>query len=155
MHSIYSQNWHGLKSSASLDEHFAACKRRRAFAACGQESWRSGVETYSQDGQTFIGVGLPQQQSRRGSQGVSITLSHRATSAWERAGREMHVDLGPRLMAVRLEVRCGRRGKGYHRKLGIFLVSAYAPTSGHPAADHAAYYDGFARLLARRHHCAC
>eukprot|EP00966_Prymnesium_polylepis_P064657 1499240-Prymnesium_polylepis.1 len=52
-------------------------------------------------------------------------------------------------MAVRLEVRCGRRGKGYSRKMGIFLVSGYAPTSGHPAADHDAYYAAFERLLAK------
>ena len=129
---------------------FDGCKRHGAFATCGQETWRTGTEIFEQDGFTFIGVGPEKQESRRGSQGVSITLSRRATAAWERAHREKHLDLGARLMAVRLEVRCGRRGKGYHRKMGIFLVSGYAPTSGHPSADHDAYYAAFARLLTRR-----
>ena len=149
VHSIIQQNWQGLKNEARLCEMFEACKRHGVFAACGQETWRAGNDMLEQDGYTFIGVG-PQRQSRRGSLGVSITLSRRASDAWKRAGRELHVDLGPRLMAVRLEVRCGRRGKGYHRKMGIFLISAYAPTSGHPAADHAAYYAAFHHLLARR-----
>lgn len=132
LHSIFSQNWHGLKSDTGLGEMFAACKARNAFAVGGQETWRSGYEYFEQGGYTFIGVAPKQQLSRRGSQGVSITLSHRATEAWKRAGREQHVDFGSHLMAVRLEVRCGRRGKQYQRKMGIFMVSGYAPTSGHP-----------------------
>ena len=149
MHSIYSQNFHGLKSDAKLAEHLHACSQHKAFAVCGQETWRTGVELFEQEGYTFIGVGLAAQGSRRGSQGVSIVLSHKAAEAWKRAGREQHVDFGARLMAVRLEVRCGRRGKGYHRKMGIFLISGYAPTSGHPAADHDAYYSALSRLLAK------
>ena len=81
--------------------------------------------------------------------GVSILLSGRGSAAWERAGREKHA-AGPRLLAVRLVLRCGKRGTHYHRKIGVFLVSAYAPTTGHPAAAHDAYYDDLSRLIARR-----
>ena len=123
LQSIYSQNWHGLKHEVNLAEHFIACRQRNAFAVCGQESWRIGTELFAQDGFTFLGM-APASQSKRGSMGVTITLSRRATAAWERAGREQHVDCGPRMIAVRLEVRCGRRGSQYRRKMGIFLVSA-------------------------------
>lgn len=150
LHSIYTQNWHGLKTEAALGEMFAACKRRNAFAVGGQETWRTGTELFQQDGFTFLGAAPTQQESRRGSCGVSITLSHRASMAWQRANREQHVDVGARLMAVRLEVRGGSRGKQYNRKLGIFLVSGYAPHSGKPAAEHDAYEEAFARLIARR-----
>ena len=138
-----------MKTDTRLGEFLGTCKLRKAFAVCGQETWRSGFDTVQQDGMTFIGVGPPQQQGR-GSAGVSITLSHLAAAAWERTGRELHVDLGPRLMAIRLEVRCGGRGRAYHQKMSIFLVSSYAPDSSKPAAEHEAYYTGLAVLLARR-----
>ena len=150
LHNIYSQNWHGLKSDLSIGEMVANFKQHNAFAVCGQETWRCGTELFQQDGVTFLAVGPEQQESRRGSLGVSISLSHRAAMAWQRAGREQHVDFGARLMAVRLEVRGGRRGKQYHRKMGIFLISGYAPHSGKAAAEHAAYEDAFTRLIAKR-----
>ena len=149
LHAVYTQNWHGLKSDAALYESLAACQRRKAFAVGGQETWRCGYECFEQGGFTFLGSGPDKPLSKRGSQGVSITLSHRASEAWKRAGYEKHVDLGPRLMAVRLEVRCGQRGKQYKCKMGIFLVSSYAPTSGHSAADHEAYEANLAKLLSR------
>jgi len=92
----------------------------------------------------------PQQQHGRGSNGVSITLSSLATAAWERAGRELHDDCGDRLIGVRLEVRGGRRGKAYQQKMGIFLVSSYAPTSAHTTAERNAHEANLARLIARR-----
>ena len=93
-HSILQQKWHGLKGDVALAQMFAACKQRNAFAVCGQESWRTGSELFEQDGFTFLGVAPGQQLSRRGSCGVSITLSQRASAAWKRANREQHVDLG-------------------------------------------------------------
>jgi len=106
---------------------FEACKQRNVFAVCGQETRRVGNEHSEQDGFTFLGS-APDSQSRHGSCGVSITLSPPATAAWKRAGCEIYTNLGPRLMAVRLEVRGGNRGRQYHRKMGIFLVSGYHPT---------------------------
>ena len=122
-HAVYTQSWQGLKSDTAVYESLAACQRRKAFAAGGQETWCCGFESFEQNGYTFLGIGPDKPLSKRGSQGVNITLSHRATEAWKRAGCEKHVDLGPRLMAVRLEVRCGQRGRRYNRKMGIFLIS--------------------------------
>ena len=146
--SIYTQNMLGCKTDTSICELIGTASKHDALAVCGQETWRSGTEVFQQSGWTFIGHG-PDHQSGRGSMGVSILLSGRGSAAWERAGREKHA-AGPRLLAVRLVLRCGKRGTHYHRKIGVFLVSAYAPTTGHPAAAHDAYYDDLSRLIARR-----
>ena len=145
---IFQQNFQGLKSEAALSELIAAAKRRNAFAIGGQETWRSGTDAWEQAGFTFVAAGPAQQRSRRGSQGVGVLLSRRATAAWDRAGREQHIE-SARLIGVRMIARCGRRGQQYRRLMGIFLISAYAPTSGHVAAEHDAFYEGLARLLAR------
>ena len=147
-HAIYQQNFHGAKSDAALGELIANAKRREAFAIGGQESWRAGNEAWEQAGYTFIGAAPAKQLSRRGSKGVGVLLSRRAHAAWDRGGHEKHAE-SDRLLGVRLVVRCGRRGRQYRRQMGIFLITAYAPTSGHVVAEHDAFYDGFTRLLAR------
>ena len=134
-----------MRSNSSLDMLLASLRRRQAFVTLLQETWRCGTEMIQQDGFVFIGAG-PQQQSRRGSRGVGIVLSGLALGAWQRAGHELHNDAGDRLIAVRLEVRDERHRS---RRLGLFIISGYAPTSGHPMAELVAYYEGFSRLLAR------
>ena len=132
LQSIYSQNMHGIKTYVGLCEVHGSSWARDAFAVCGQETWRCGAELHEREGYTFVGIGPAQQIGR----GVSISLSRRAASAWERENCEKHDDVGSRLLAVRLTVRCGHRGKQYHRMMSIFLISGYAPTSGHAAAEH-------------------
>eukprot|EP00310_Coccolithus_braarudii_P003461 CAMPEP_0183378176 /NCGR_PEP_ID=MMETSP0164_2-20130417/124779_1 /TAXON_ID=221442 /ORGANISM="Coccolithus pelagicus ssp braarudi, Strain PLY182g" /LENGTH=114 /DNA_ID=CAMNT_0025555723 /DNA_START=505 /DNA_END=845 /DNA_ORIENTATION=+ len=103
LHALYTQNFLGAKSDTAVAEHLGTCKLRATFAVCGQETWRAGTDAITQDGLTFVGVG-PARQDGRGSAGVSITLSHLASSAWDRANREKHDDLGSRLLGIRLEV---------------------------------------------------
>ena len=66
--------------------------------------------------------------------------------AWKRAGREIHDDCGPRLMAIRLEVRCGQRGKQYKQMMGIFVISGYVVTGSllrEPSASPLQYLSAF------------
>ena len=87
-HAVYTQSWQGLKSDTAVYESLAASQRRKAFAAGGQETWCCGFESFEQNGYTFLGIGPDKPLSKRGSQGINITLSHRATEAWKRAGQQ-------------------------------------------------------------------
>ena len=71
LHSIYSQNWHGLKTESSFAEMTLSCKQRNAFAVCGQETWRAGFVEHESNGYTFVGIGPPS-QSRRTSSPSSV-----------------------------------------------------------------------------------
>ena len=121
---IVSQNVRGLKSVERLEELFTALKRRNIFAACIQETWRTGTSTLEHGKSRLILAGLDPTAVRgnRGSQGVGIALSDSAVDSWKAAGSEIHTDLGARVAAIRLLTK-DVRGKD----VGIFLVSAYAP----------------------------
>ena len=69
LHSIFSQNMHGVKTDTWLGEFLGTCKSRKAFAVCDSgdmhmAQWLRHGTTGIQDGFTFIGVGPPQQQGR-------------------------------------------------------------------------------------------
>ena len=122
---ICSQNVCGLKQDEHVEGLFSAVHDRRIFAACVQETWRDGCEDRVRSGALFLGIGLnynSPQQSRRGSQGVGIVLSSAAVSCWEAGGQIVHRDLGARAMAVFLLCEDEHR-----KKVGLFLISAYAP----------------------------
>ena len=122
--SIVSQNTRGLKSDDRIHELFTTLTRRKIFAACIQETWRTGKETLEYEQCRLILSGLDSKVSRcrRGEQGVGIALSRNAVAAWKAAGSLVHDDFGGRIIAVRLLVKDDR-----NRDVGIFLVSAYAP----------------------------
>ena len=42
--SIVSQNARGLKSDERLEELFLSMEKRKVFASCIQETWRTGME---------------------------------------------------------------------------------------------------------------
>ena len=64
---------------------------------------------------------------KRESQGTAIALSPEAQAAWRLAGSELHVDLGAKMIAIRLLVKDEK---------GIELYfSAYAPVSTAPDAE--------------------
>ena len=73
---------------------------------------------------TLIASGLDQSplKDKRGSQDVAIALSPDGTSAWEAAGGETRIDIGARVMALRLLLKDQQ-----NRDIGVFLISAYAP----------------------------
>ena len=121
---IISQNVRGLKSDEKLDVLFSVMENRNVFAACLQETWRSGSEILQHDRYRLITAGLNPQEvkCRRGSQGVAIALSPLAVKYWEAGGSEKHTDLGARVIGVRLLMSDKR-----NKEVGIFLVSAYAP----------------------------
>ena len=92
------------------------------FAACIQETWRSGVEVLQHGNCCIIGAGLERENDcKRGSQGVGIILSKAATDSWRAAGSEKYI-YGGHIIAVWLLVR-DTQG----RDLYLFLISAYAP----------------------------
>ena len=121
---IISQNVRGLKSAEKLDVLFSVMEVRNVFAACLQETWRSGMEVLQHDKYRLITAGLDPKdvKCRRGSQGVAIALSPLAVSYWEAGGSEFHTDLGARVIAVRLSMMDRMK-----KEVGVFLVSAYAP----------------------------
>ena len=122
--SIVSQNARGLKTDDRVQDLLSTLERRKIFAACIQETWRTGRTTLELKQSRLFLAGLEPNQvrSRRGEQGVGIALSQNAVAAWKAAGSILHDDLGARILAVRLLVRDDRK-----KEVGIFLVSAYAP----------------------------
>ena len=77
-------------------------------------------------------------------------LSPLATSTLD----EKHVDLGPRVVAVRLlarEPRARSWSDNASSPLGIFQISGYAPVSTAPEADWDAYYASLSSAIARAH----
>jgi len=97
LRSFISQNCRGLKTSTRKTELISVLRWRRAFAACLQETWREATEELLEDGWLFIGS-APTAQHGRGSKDVGIMLGPLAASTLD----EKHVDLGPRVVAVRL-----------------------------------------------------
>ena len=80
---IISHNVRGMKREDQIDELFFIMQRRGIFAACVQETWRTGIQTLEHDQCRLILAGLDtaQVKTRRGSQGVGIALSAQATAA--------------------------------------------------------------------------
>lgn len=138
---IFSQNCRGLKTNGRIDELVHVLQERRAFLACVQETWRCGSDDVVCGDWTFLGVG-PEQQRGRGSQGVGIFLSPRATTALRLGGTEVHRE-SPRVMAVRLQVHDGRS----KRQLGAFVLNSYAPVSTSPEEEWVDYYASVDRAL--------
>ena len=136
---IVSQNVRGLKSDERMEEICSSMNRRKIFATCMQETWRSGNEALQHGNCCILATGLKaENNSRRGSQGVGVILSPAATDAWKAAGSEIHNTFGGRVMAVRLLVRDSQG-----RDLYLFLVSAYAPVG---AADNSIWEEYFENL---------
>ena len=104
-------------------------KERNAIAACLQETWISGFELLENDSYKLISSGLDRtsQLGNRGSQGVAIVLNPDGVEAWKAAEYEKHIDLGARVIAIRLLLHDHER-----RNIGLFLVSAYAPIGTAP-----------------------
>jgi hypothetical protein len=79
---------------------------------------------------------------KRGALGVAIFLSSEARKAWERAGSNI-LYFGPMFLATRLRLH----GTSRRRPLTLLLVSAYAPDSGKPQAEHEEYADALRRCF--------
>ena len=118
---ILSQNVQGIKKSSHIEELIHSFNRRKLFAACLQETWRTGNEQFEQDGVRVIAAGL-EEQTGRGSQGVAIILGPESLECWRAAGYELHTDFGARVIAVRLLLNDKK-----NNEIGMFLISAYAP----------------------------
>ena len=85
--SLISQNARGVKAEEWMEELTSSMNRRGIFAACVQETWRSGNDVIDLNRCKLILAGLKkEEQSRRGSQGVGIVLSSLAVDAWRAAG---------------------------------------------------------------------
>ena len=84
---IYSQNVRGLKSEQRPEELFCVLRQKNIFAACIQETWRSGIETLEFEEFRLVLASLEPAQvvGNRSSKGVGIALSAEATEAWKKA----------------------------------------------------------------------
>jgi hypothetical protein len=127
---ILSQNLRGFNENKE-EEFMLRMVQRNIWAACIHETWRIGDNTWKKGGLTFINHGLSVKPCKRGTLGVVIVLSWETRKAWERAGSKI-LCLGPRILATRLRIH----GTSRRRPLTLFLVSAYAPNSGKPQAEH-------------------
>ena len=85
-------------------------------------------------------------QSRRGSQGVGIGLSPKGVEAWRAGGSEVHTDIGPRVIGLRLLMKDFEE-----RDVGVFLISAYAPDSGKSEEVWTEYIDQLEDCISRKH----
>ena len=80
-------------------------------------------------------------------QGVAVVLSPSAHEAWLTAGEERHHDLGARVLALRLAVVDSLTGS----RLGVFLVTAQAPSSKDPHTEEwDAFYAALATAISRK-----
>ena len=71
-----------------------------------QETWRCNKEILEHNSFTILSTGLkPEDNNRRGSQGVGIILSPVAADTRKAAGSVIHDTYGGRVMAIRLLVR--------------------------------------------------
>ena len=121
---IISQNTRGLKSDEKIQELCTTIKSRNIFAACLQETWRTGVSTLEHENCIIFSSRLDPNlvNSRRSEQGVGILLSKNPLTAWKSAGSIVHNDLGARIIAVALLVNDNMKNE-----VGLFLISVYAP----------------------------
>ena len=129
---IVTQNCRGLKTKEGLQLLAEEFQRRQIFAAALQETWRKGSEVLQHKQTTIITHG-PAQQKGRGRKGVAIVLSCVATAAWQAGGSKVFTDdaeEGGRVMAIRMECEDAKE-----RKVGVFLVAAYAPVGAAPQSD--------------------
>jgi len=132
---IGGQNAEGFKSEEKWEELAMKVRRWKMFAVCIQETWRHGDCQLESHGVYFIGHGYAEPKCSRGSGGVGIMLSEEAKEAWIAAGSVV-LHFGSRIMAIRLTLMDAR-----DRAVELMLVSAYAPTSSHSAAERQAYAD--------------
>ena len=143
---VFSQNCLGLKTGERFTEMIDVLTQRKAFAVGVQETWRSGVERFDQQGWRYLGVG-PEQQHGRGTMGVGIFLSPAAVRAHDAAGGEFWPE-GLRVASTRLLASVG----GYRAPpRGVFLLDTYAPTSAHSDQEWDDYYASVDAALARMH----
>ena len=135
-----------MKSDSTVAELIDAFRCRSGFSLALQETWRCGKENFEEDGFTFLGSG-PDTQQGRGSCGVGVLLSLAATAAWRAAGpKNLFNDFGPRVIAARMLVKDPASGKD----LGIFQISAYAPTSDSTDDDITCFETALAAAIAHR-----
>jgi hypothetical protein len=130
---IRGQNCRGLKREEELEELAERVLSKVIFALAVQETWRTGDFQIESRGVLFIGHGFQEAKCRRGSGGVGLMLGPAARKAWEAAGSAVH-HFGERILAVRLQVLDERK-----QVVKLWLVSAYAPDSGHPAEEREAF----------------
>jgi len=110
-----------------------------------KETWRIGKEVLTIDNYTFFGSG-PDVQHGRGSCGVGILLSPTATVACKASGpNNLHNDLGPRVIALRMLVLDPTTGK----HIGTFMISTYAPTFDASETDHPDFEDSLSSAISR------
>jgi hypothetical protein len=111
-----------------------------------QETRRVGKNEFIEDGYTFLGS-EPDAQHGRGSCGVGILLSSTATESWKASDLgSLHIDFGPRGIAVWMLVLDPTPGK----HLCIFMISAYAPSSDASNNDQLIFENVFSSAISRR-----
>ena len=102
------------------------------------------MEEIEEDGFVFLGI-APDIQKGRGTKGVGILLSPLAVAAWRAARAVVHNDVGPRIIAIRMEVE-----DSSGRKQGLFQVASYAPISIASDNEKDEYETALACVLSRR-----
>jgi hypothetical protein len=111
-----------MKSRDRELEFWDGFKRRNAFAACLQETWREDVGVTEERGFGTLVWGSPDAQKGRGSAGVAIALSPVAANAWESGGCKVFQAGNGRVVGV---VRCvGISGCTSRTKLFDFFEEA-------------------------------
>lgn len=145
---IISQNVRGIKSNTRLELLFnTLSKRKNVWGMCIQETWRIGHEVLDFESYKLVTIGLRKDNVKcnRGSQGVGIILNKDGVSAWKTAGYEKHVDLGARVMALRLLFK-----DKHNRDVAVFLISAYAPVGSAPNDEWDEYLENLLTCINRK-----
>ena len=105
-------------------------RKKKVYAGCIQETWRTGKESWENGGFVLFHNGLAQKPCSRGAQGVAIVLGPEVRQAWKKAGSQQ-IFIGHRIVAARLQTL---DPKG--RPLTIVLASTYAPDSSRAIGEH-------------------
>ena len=139
---MFSQNCRGMKSRDRELEFWDGFRRRNAFAACLQETWREDVGVTEERGFGTLVWGSPDAQKGRGSAGVAIALSPVAANAWESGGCKVFQAGNGRVVGVRLLMK-----DGDDREVPLFLISAYAPVGTDPQEKWDMFFDSLDAVM--------
>ena len=141
---VISQNIRGLKSNDRIEELTLSLKNRDIFAACLQETWRTGKEAIDCNSYKIILSGKERQLSNRGSEGVGIALSTKAVDGWKAAGCEIH-RISSRVMAVRLLLT-----DRHPNDVGVFVISSYAPIGVASDIEWEIFFDSLDKCISKK-----
>jgi hypothetical protein len=139
------QNVRGLQET-KLEELVSCMTSANLGAAILAETWRprdpDPTSLISNRGTYLLLNGAAQEDGKPTRGGVGILLSKSWTKAWKKAGSQVIRHFGERIIALRLEFTMKNKTEK------LFLVGAYAPTTGSTDHEHDSFIEQLGNCVA-------